>query len=161
MLNKDEIEKYNRNLIRWVKNHYWDSLEKEKDLILRHLHTFTGDLTEADIDLFAKLTKAEAELVEIKRTYPDKWFRKGQESIKRKNKSGCCCIITDNNDVESVCGAHQEWLEVKLEKAELIAEDLSAKLEKAEVELTGLKKIIAAANSTASIMKAHYGGYII
>ena len=78
----------------------------------------------------------------------------------------------------------------RLEKAELIAEDLSAKLEKAEAdkremheaaqrvfhsdiisfaqavaraeraeaELAGLKKIIAAANSTASM--AHYGGYI-
>ena len=66
MLTKEEIEKYNRNLIRWVKNHYWDSLEKEKDLILRHLRTFTGDLTEADIDLFAKLAKAEAELAEFK-----------------------------------------------------------------------------------------------
>jgi len=37
-------EKYNRQLIRWVKNHYWDSLEKDKDLILRHLRTFAGDV---------------------------------------------------------------------------------------------------------------------
>uniref|UniRef100_A0A6M3JLK4 Uncharacterized protein n=1 Tax=viral metagenome TaxID=1070528 RepID=A0A6M3JLK4_9ZZZZ len=36
--------------------------------------------------------------------------------------------------------------------------ELYAKLAKAEAELTGLKKIIAAANSTASM--AHYGGYI-
>jgi len=34
---------YDRRLIRWVKNHYWDSLEKDKDLILRHLRTFAGD----------------------------------------------------------------------------------------------------------------------
>jgi len=32
-----EQNKYNRKLIKWVKNHYWDSLEKDKDLILRHL----------------------------------------------------------------------------------------------------------------------------
>ena len=38
-----EKEQYDRKLVRWVKNHYWDSLEMEKDLILRHLRTFTGD----------------------------------------------------------------------------------------------------------------------
>ena len=37
-------DKYDRQLIKWVKDHYWDSLEKDKDLILRHLRTFaTGD----------------------------------------------------------------------------------------------------------------------
>lgn len=35
--------KYNKKLIAWVKRHYWDSLEKDKDLILLHLRTFTGD----------------------------------------------------------------------------------------------------------------------
>jgi len=38
-----ERTKYDKQLIRWVKNHYWDSLEKDKDLILRHLRTFAGD----------------------------------------------------------------------------------------------------------------------
>uniref|UniRef100_A0A6M3JG41 Uncharacterized protein n=1 Tax=viral metagenome TaxID=1070528 RepID=A0A6M3JG41_9ZZZZ len=33
-------DKYDKQLMRWVKNHYWDSLEKDKDLILRHLRTF-------------------------------------------------------------------------------------------------------------------------
>ena len=33
-------DSYDKQLIRWVKNHYWDSLEKDKDLILRHLRTF-------------------------------------------------------------------------------------------------------------------------
>lgn len=37
------MDKYNKRLIKWVKDHYWDSLEKDKDLILRHLKTFTGD----------------------------------------------------------------------------------------------------------------------
>ena len=36
---------YDKQLIKWVKNHYWDSLEKDKDLILRHLRTFAGDET--------------------------------------------------------------------------------------------------------------------
>jgi len=35
---------YDKQLIKWVKNHYWDSLEKDKDLILRHLRTFAGDV---------------------------------------------------------------------------------------------------------------------
>ena len=32
-----------KHFIKWVKNHYWDSLEKDKDLILRHLRTYFGD----------------------------------------------------------------------------------------------------------------------
>lgn len=39
----DNFEKFCKDLIRWVKRHHWDSLEKDKDLILRHLKTFTGD----------------------------------------------------------------------------------------------------------------------
>jgi len=35
---------YDKQLIKWVKEHYWDSLEKDKDLILRHLRTFAGDV---------------------------------------------------------------------------------------------------------------------
>lgn len=35
---------YDKLLIKWIKNHYWDSLEKDKDLILRHLRTFAGDI---------------------------------------------------------------------------------------------------------------------
>ena len=38
-----ERNDYDRQLIRWVKRHYWDSLEKDKELILRHLRTFCGD----------------------------------------------------------------------------------------------------------------------
>ena len=34
---------YDKQLVKWVKAHYWDSLEKDKDLILRHLRNFTGD----------------------------------------------------------------------------------------------------------------------
>jgi len=45
---EEEIEKsineHDKKLIKWVKNHYWDSLEKDKHLILRHLRTFTGDI---------------------------------------------------------------------------------------------------------------------
>jgi len=36
-------EEFNRELVKWVKGHYWDSLEKDKDLMLRHLRTFVGD----------------------------------------------------------------------------------------------------------------------
>jgi len=34
---------YDKQLLKWVRDHYWDSLEKDKDLILRHLRTFAGD----------------------------------------------------------------------------------------------------------------------
>ena len=39
------------------------------------------------------------------------WFKKGQESVLRRNQSGCCCKIDDSDNVLSVCGAHQQWLE--------------------------------------------------
>jgi len=35
---------YDRMLVRWIRDHYWDSLEKCKDLILRHIRTFAGDI---------------------------------------------------------------------------------------------------------------------
>ena len=38
-----ERSDYDKQLLRWVRDHYWDSLEKDKDLILRHLRTFAGD----------------------------------------------------------------------------------------------------------------------
>jgi len=47
---------YDKQLIRWVKNHYWDSLEKDKDLILRHLRTFAGD-----VDASQPVIQADAE----------------------------------------------------------------------------------------------------
>ena len=42
-------------------------------------------------------------------------FKRGQESINRKNQSGCCCIIDADDNVILVCGAHQNWLEEKLD----------------------------------------------
>lgn len=44
-----------------------------------------------------------------------KGFRKGQESVKRRNKSGCCCIINDNDEIESLCGLHAELIKEKIE----------------------------------------------
>ena len=29
-------------LLRWAKRHHWDSLDKQRDLIIRHLRTFAG-----------------------------------------------------------------------------------------------------------------------
>lgn len=39
------------------------------------------------------------------------WFEKGKNSVLRKNQSGCCCIINDNNEIVSLCAAHLEHLE--------------------------------------------------
>ena len=41
---KANQDDYDNLLIKWVKRHYWDSLEKDKDLILQHLKTFAGDI---------------------------------------------------------------------------------------------------------------------
>jgi len=51
---------YNKKLIKWVKLHHWDSLEKDKHLILRHLRTFTGDEKIYNQKLKAEATKCRA-----------------------------------------------------------------------------------------------------
>lgn len=43
------------------------------------------------------------------------YFRMVQEFVMRRNKSGCYCIIDDDN-VVFVCDAHKKWLEKELEK---------------------------------------------
>lgn len=42
-------------------------------------------------------------------------FYKGQQSVKRKNQSGCCCVIDDNYNVITLCGAHADYFDQKLE----------------------------------------------
>lgn len=36
-------QSFEKKLLKWVKTHHWDSLERDKDLILRHMRTFAGD----------------------------------------------------------------------------------------------------------------------
>lgn len=48
---------------------------------------------------------------ESARQHISKWFEKGRQSVKRTNKSGCTCIIDDNDKIISACGAHAEWKE--------------------------------------------------
>ena len=50
---------YDKQLIKWVRRHYWDSLEKDKDLILRHLRNFTGD------EVIYKEPKTQSALLEV------------------------------------------------------------------------------------------------
>ena len=49
-------DEYDKLLIRWMKGHYWDSLEPNKDLILRHMRTFVGDAIYSDEPQEAKST---------------------------------------------------------------------------------------------------------
>lgn len=35
---------YNRQFADWAVNHFWHSLERDKQLIFRHLRTFVGDV---------------------------------------------------------------------------------------------------------------------
>lgn len=50
-------------------------------------------------------------------------FRSGQESIKRKNESGCCCKISeDGNTIESACMLHIEWKDEAYESAAQVAD---------------------------------------
>ncbi len=54
------------------------------------------------IKIETRTKQLEGELKELR----EKWFKKGQNSIKRKNKSGCCCIINDDDEIESMCKLH-------------------------------------------------------
>ena len=38
-------------------------------------------------------------------------FKKGQLSVKRKNESGCVRIINDSDEIESLCGLHEELID--------------------------------------------------
>lgn len=40
-----------------------------------------------------------------------KWFEKGRESVLRTNKSGCCCIIENDDTVTELCAAHKEYID--------------------------------------------------
>jgi hypothetical protein len=60
--------------------------------------------------LFATLEQVE-KLQKEKASSIAKWFKKGQNSAKRKNKSGCCCIINDDDEIVSMCGAHEDHVE--------------------------------------------------
>ena len=49
-------------------------------------------------------------------TEASEWFKKGQESVLRKNESGCVCKLDDDGNVVSACEAHMEWLEGKIKE---------------------------------------------
>ncbi len=57
---------------------------------------------------------AEEKIVELEaRPTFAQGFKKGQESVLRKNPSGCCCLFDENENIISLCGAHQEYVEAK------------------------------------------------
>jgi hypothetical protein len=68
-----------------------------------------------------KATSYKASLDALK-DYPKvkaEWFKNGRESILRKNKSGCCCLFDEEDNIVSLCDAHRELVEkaeAKLEK---------------------------------------------
>ena len=69
---------YDKQLLKWVKDHYWDSLEKDKDLILRHLRTFTGDIE-------AEFAVSAIELNGLGRLLKNRIERKHTAKLKNRN----------------------------------------------------------------------------
>lgn len=63
------------------------------------------------------------------------WFDKGRNSVLRDNKSGCCCLFNEQDEIVSVCMAHKELL---AEKDKRIAE--------LEAELAKMRKFKIAAS---------------
>jgi hypothetical protein len=79
-------------------------IKSDFEIVSRSLH--------ATLEQVEKLQKEKASLIA-------KWFKKGQMSIKRKNKSGCCCIINDDDEIESLCGAHEAYIQDAITKENL------------------------------------------
>ena len=109
---------------------YWhiSHLESKKELeecdtdVIRTYYLKDGTklraVTEKDFHLvwkrlFATLKQVETQTRE-NASLIAKWFKKGQNSAKRKNKSGCCCIINDDDEIESLCGAHDNYIQERL-----------------------------------------------
>lgn len=56
-----EQSTYNKLLIEWANDHYWDSLEKDKDLILKHLRNF-GNINRGGLMIERVIAKCEEEI---------------------------------------------------------------------------------------------------
>ena len=57
------------------------------------------------------------EIVELTNKRRAEWFAKGQNSIQRKNKSGCCCKFSaDDTEIISLCGEHENYYEERLKR---------------------------------------------
>ena len=69
---------YYKHLLKWARRHYWDSLEKDKDLIISHLRTFAGD-EEVDRSQGLK-TKLDEIQFWIKDCMPRKGYRDFKEA---------------------------------------------------------------------------------
>ena len=63
----------------------------------------------------SSIRNIEEKIIEYVTGLRSEWFKKGQNSVKRKNESGCCCVIDNEDKVVSVCGAHEEWVSVDRE----------------------------------------------
>ena len=95
--------------------------------------------TDRDADWIKRVMWAKGEL-KINRDYIQsitevkpgfaKGFLKGQESIMRKNQSGCCCIVDDDCKITSVCDAHKNWLDEINRKDNMIPKNTLEGLER-------------------------------
>lgn len=104
---------------------YIEKVEAERDELKAKLAKVETELVETEDEfgerireLTGQLRIAYTERTECKAELAGRFaagFTKGQESVKRKNPSGCCCIINDgDNSLESVCGAHADWRDAEL-----------------------------------------------
>jgi Protein of unknown function (DUF551) len=41
-------------------------------------------------------------------------FEKGQQAVMRRNESGCCCMISEDDILLEPCALHADWLKQKL-----------------------------------------------
>ena len=79
----------------------WPQAELDKGEIVWGL----GDIDLGFQNMGMEINRLRAELT----TARADWFKRGQESVQRKNESGCACKIDDDDKVISACAAHVAW----------------------------------------------------
>jgi hypothetical protein len=94
------------NLITWAKKHYWDSLDSQKDLIVRHLCTFADEDTSTKESKSSGIAGYLASPLDIREQY--------------KKESGTdinILALTGSLYYVNKMPYYVEWLEGKLVKA--------------------------------------------
>ena len=59
---------------------------------------------------YCEIARLKAALEEKEKRFVE-GFEAGKRSVLRKNQSGCCCEISDSDEIVSVCMAHKVWRE--------------------------------------------------
>ena len=118
---KEHFELENENsVLKSLRDELFDrkkQLEAELKASYDHAASMEGSCKQLEVEKQQWIDEVESTIKRVRQledkvvTCKSIWFKKGQESIKRKNQSGCCCVINDNDEIETSCGLHKPYIE--------------------------------------------------